>query len=168
MTRLFGTFLAAVCVALAVPLAAAAQEKPPPISSIQQYIETVPTGGGGAAVGHTQPDKPGSSPAKQRIQELLKAAGDDASILESIATSRAYGAPDLDARLRSKGRVFDANAIDRSDPANPKPRDVGADEALSSAVETFAGAGEARVAALIAALVLISASMLASARLRHR
>jgi hypothetical protein len=81
-------------VALAWPGGALAAE-PPPVSSVGQYVETIPTSDGGIASGpraEEQPLKPVplAPPAREALEQR---GGTDAKPLEALATRPEYGAP---------------------------------------------------------------------------
>ena len=175
--------------ALAAPTSAPAAENPPPgekplpgESAIDQYVEDLPAGGGRTAVGRgggkrkALPQRTrerirdeidrlarGTSPgARARLRE-------EVSVLEQVATSAAYGAPQVTlaeptGRARSgqprRMRVFDREDVTR--------KDVPTEKVLSTAVHAAADVSEARVAGLFGALTLISGSALGAASYRRR
>ena len=175
----------AVVAALTGPAAAPAVEipnPPPGESAIEQYVETLPTGEGGAAVGTGGAARTTLPPGiRTRIRRELGrlersargggaaslTADAEAQLLEQIATSAAYGAPQTILRPKGArsgsspggGRVFDRGDVRRG---------VSTQQALTTAVEAAADVSDARVAGLFAVLALISASALATAASRRR
>jgi hypothetical protein len=105
-------------VALAVVAAAAAPADsladPPP--SIEQYTETVPSGAGAKAQGVHRKGKARLSSAAR--SQLRRAGGSDASALEKIATSSAYGAP----TSSSVGTANSSSTRGRPTHGSKKPR----------------------------------------------
>jgi hypothetical protein len=71
--------------------AATSPPVPPDIAAILVYVETIPTGSGAKAVRPGAEQKAPLPPATAR--KLRAEAGRDARILEEIATSSQYGAP---------------------------------------------------------------------------
>jgi hypothetical protein len=71
--------------------AVAATPSRPPSSAIAQYVEIIPTGTGGQAVGVGETK---TTPLPPRVvQEIREQAGPEAATIEKIATSSEYGAP---------------------------------------------------------------------------
>ena len=174
----------AVAAALTGPAAAPAVEipnPPPGESAIEQYVETLPTGEGGAAVGTGGAARTTLPPGIRtrirrelgRLERSARGGGAtlpvdaEAQLLEQIATSAAYGAPQTILRPKGArsgssprgGRVFDRGDVRGG---------VSTQQALTTAVEAAADVSDARVAGLFAVLALISASALATAATRRR
>ena len=71
---------------------------PDDVAAVDQYRETIPTGGGRAGVGQeSQPGTPSAPPAaplpSATRKSLYEDATDVAPVLEQVATSPAFGAP---------------------------------------------------------------------------
>jgi hypothetical protein len=128
------------------------KEPPPDVSSIEQYIENIPTSRGsraaGAGNGAGQPLAP---EARQRLDE---AGGADAAALEQIATSPAYGAPERPLRPTKKTQTRD------DDPS------LGG--AASAAISSPGGGGEWRLGVLGGFIVATTAALGTAAYRRRR
>jgi hypothetical protein len=114
--------IAALLAAGAVTSLAWAQETPPPPEgpAIDQYVETLPSGGGGQAVGVGKArTKPLSHHAAKK---LTRTATPLAPKLKSIATSSSYGAPQQTLPRRSPAPARPATAAKPT--KKPKPRSV--------------------------------------------
>lgn len=102
--------LLAACVLALAPTSLAAP--PPAPSAVAQYVEMIPTGEGGKAVGV---GKTASKPLAPPIARQVKAqAGSAGSLLTRVATSSAYGAP------QSKLRRLPPTALDNRGQRSPK------------------------------------------------
>ena len=140
------TVLIALVTGLAFPAEQAiAQDPPPPpdIPSVAAYVEMVPTSRGPkqAGAGTTRP-----RPLPPRVDELLRTSGgEDAALLEQLATSPGYGAPTGSRRKQPK-------AADEGTVPADRPRS----NALSAAVSVSADGGEGRLLGLILALVAVT------------
>jgi hypothetical protein len=141
----------ALVVAGALTLAAPAagqsppEEPPPGVSSIDQYIEQIPTSRGSRVAG-TGKGKgvPLSPPARRR---LLEQGGRDAAALERIATSPAYGAPERP--LRKSRKIVRPRRED----------DASVGKAVSAAVSAPGEGGEWRLGVLAVALVATTGAL---------
>ena len=180
------TFASAV-VAFVMPATATAAGQPPPGNEpgIAQYTETLPTSGGGQAVGSSS--KSHKLPSK--IQAKLKREGGRAAAsLQVIASSAAYGAPQTKLRtvpLRTRPEPAKPASSKPAKPASPKPAkpasskpaavqsqaagssggQAGAGSAASAAATS---AGHGYVLAVVLALVLLTAVAAAVAVGRRR
>ena len=166
--------LGALVAALALAGEAAAQ-RPCGNSAIDQYVECPPQVGDENAPDVTKPTK---TPLPTDVRTRLFAeGGEDAPILEEIATSSVYGAPQRSAAGNGSGADASGGGPggprrggDGSTPyegADPRD-DVSAGEAVSAAVGAVGGGEAGRMAGLLVFLVLISVAALAAAALRHR
>jgi hypothetical protein len=138
------TVLIALVTGLAFPAEQALADDPPPpdIPSVAAYVEMGPTSRGpkqtGAGASRPRPLPP-------RVDELLRTSGgDDAALLEQLATSPGYGAPTGSQRKQP-----------RADEA-VVPSDRASSNALSAAVSVSADGGEGRLLGLIVALVAVT------------
>jgi len=129
-------------------LAADPPPVPPGTPSISQYVETVPTGNGGASTGA------GGSHPKSLAPDVvtkLRARPDSVSKrLEEVATSPKYGAPRRN--LRPSGH------IDSPKPANP----------LAAAVSAVSDSGDSHLLWLLAAVLVVTTTMVWSTARRQR
>lgn len=133
--------------------AAAAQTAPPPPdddSSIDQYVEEIPTGSGGVAPGTGAKE---TQPLAPSVSAQLDQAGGDAA-LQELATSSEAGAPQ-----------DDLAPVERR-PGVREPG-VGDGSALSAAVSAVSGTGAGRLLGLLAALLLLTAGVISAAAYRH-
>jgi hypothetical protein len=134
---------------------------PDDIAAVDQYRETIPTGGGGTGVG-TGPGTDGGTgtplPAATRAA-LYREAGDLAPVLEAIATSPALGAPTISLESSGRGvRPDDDGATLGS--LEPSP--------ASAAVGAVTGDGASRIVGLLVVLFAISALAVGAATVRQR
>jgi hypothetical protein len=172
--------------ASAAPLAWG-QDPPPPSPppegpAISQYVETIPSGSGGQAVGV---GKSRTKPlAKKAAKKLRQRATPLAPKLHSIATSSAYGAPQQSLpRSTSPAKKAQpakphAQTPARRRPHRPEPtrsvqpeRPVSAERtALSAAVSAATDGGDRGPVLLLAAIVLLTtgAGLVAAARRAQR
>ncbi len=157
---------AAAVASFAMPAAATAAIHPPAGNEpgVAQYTETLPSAGGGEAVGSSS--KAHKLPPK--IQAKLKREGGSAAAsLQVIASSSTYGAPQtklrtVSPRPRSEGKkpaVVPSQAV----AASGGQADAGA---AASAAATSAGHGY--VLAVVLALVLLTAAAAAITVSRRR
>jgi hypothetical protein len=120
---------------------------PPGTPSISQYVETVPTSNGGSSPGSA---KRQVRPLPQRIASNLHKAGDPtAKRLEAVATSSDYGAPQ------------------RNLPVSPGYAQT-QENALSAAVSAVSDSGDSHLLWVLAALVVVTTTMVWSTAQRHR
>jgi hypothetical protein len=177
----------ALATAGAMTAVAWAQDPPPPPPegpAISQYVETVPSGDGGNAVGV---GKPRSKPLPKKAAKKLDAKKTPlAPKLRSIATSSSYGAPQQTLPRRVKQAPVKKQTPVRHRPTAAKPRKVpntsaahpvGRDDgtsqaertALSAAVSAATGGSDRAPVILLAAIVLATtAAALAAAARRGR
>jgi hypothetical protein len=143
---------------VASPAQALADDPPRPtdIPAVSAYVEMVPTSRGprqaGAGTARGRPLAP-------RIDRLLRTrGGDDAALLERLATSPAYGAPPSDRPKKPPTK---------SGPPEPAtPSSSG--NALSAAIDAGGDGGEGRLLRLLLVLTAVTAVIGAVAALRRR
>ena len=134
---------------------------PDDVAAVDQYRETIPTGGGRTGVGQesnaatTAPAAP--LPTATR-KSLYEEEAEVAPVLEQVATSPAFGAP--------------KEPLQQSGP-RVKPDESGAagsvePSAASAAVGAVTGDGANRVVGLLIALFAISALAVGAAAVRQR
>jgi hypothetical protein len=130
------------------------EEPPSGVSSIDQYIEQIPTSRGSRVAG--QGDGKGQPLSPQARRALREHGGPDAAALERIATSPAYGAPE-----RPLGKSRDMVRPPTEDDASLR-------RALSAAVEAPGEGGAWRLGVLAGVLVATTAGLGTAAFLRRR
>jgi hypothetical protein len=150
--RTYLGMVAVASLALAAATPALAQDPPPPTPpSIDQYVETVPTAGGGTSPEVT---KQGVQPLPAKVATRLHNSSDATTKeLAPIATSSAYGAPQT--------------PLSRPAPRAGPTRDAG-DNALSSAVSAVGDSSDSHVFWLLGAVIIVTTSMVWAAARRHR
>jgi hypothetical protein len=153
--------LAAAGAALSIAAPAVAQtppeEPPPDVSSIEQYIEQIPTSRGSRVAG--QGDEKGQPLAPRARRALREEGGTDAPALERIATSPAYGAPERPLRPRKKSREL---------VRMPPDDDTSLGGAVSAAVSAPGEGGEWRLGVLAGFLVASTGAIGVAAYRRRR
>jgi hypothetical protein len=154
--------------ALALVAAAPAfgEEPPPPTPpgtpSISQYVETVPTSSGGASPGV---GKSRSKPLPRTVAKRLRARPDAVTQrLRAIATSSVYGAPQRDLTPPTKR----TSSRGGSEPAPSKRAEPKAANALSAAVSAVSDSGDSHVFWLLAAVIVVTTTMVWATARRHR
>ena len=130
---------------------------PDDIAAVDQYRETIPTGGGRAGVG-TQGDDAGATnlPGSTRA-ELQEEAGELAPVLENVATAPEFGAPAASLDDSAHGVKPEEDGTASIEPS-----------AASAAVGAVTGDGANRVVGLLVVLFAISALAAGAAALRQR
>jgi hypothetical protein len=185
LSRLAGLAVLVLVTAFAAPgqaLAAGAPKPPPDTSAIDQYIEVVPTGGGGAAGGVGAPK---SKAVSKRIGTLLSTnGGKDAATLRAVVSSSAYGAPqqqlqetsdpEQQAPAKTKPPAKSKPGSKAKHGSKPKAKPVttvratpGTPSALSAAFSASAGGGS-HAFWLLAILLVTTLVALVTAGLRQR
>jgi len=117
--------------------------RPTDIPAVSAYVELVPTSRGPreAGVGATR-----GRPLDRRVERLARTqGGEDAALLERLATSPAYGAPWSPTPKTPVSKI------------EPKPRSSSSDNALSAAVDAGAEGGVGRLLALLVLLTAVTA-----------
>jgi hypothetical protein len=166
-----GAAVAALAVALAAPALALGQVTPPPPpqtlppdAAVLQYREAIPTGSGPVAPGgqggrtaHTTP----LAPAAER--RLAARGGADGPILERVATSSSYGAPQqADPRGDEAGAGTPSQVGRGPDPGASPGRGLGA--AAGTVAEDVGG----RLFALLLGMLVVGAAVVVTARRESR
>lgn len=150
----------------------------PCAAAVCQYVEQVPTAGGSKP---TSGGRKSVTPLSRAVKQRLYAkAGKDATLLEQVATSSDYGAPQgtpaKRAAPKEKKSKKDRNSEtsgDRSDldgaaaaAASEDPPSFG--NALSASVDVVADGSNGRLIGLVVVLLAITGFALASAGYRAR
>jgi hypothetical protein len=158
----FPVVLAALAAALALAPAGNAQTPPPDIGAVDEYREIIPSAGGGRPVDGDGGSKKARLPSKAR-ETLSREGGSDTSVLEEMATSSRYGAPQesLDEGTTRAPRNPERGAGDlEAGSAEPSVSSA----AASAVTEEEAGAP----VGLLTALAAIAALLTGTAIYRHR
>ena len=135
-------------------------------SAVDQYVEQVPTSEG------SRPSDPRLGGGQKRSlpsaveKELANAGGKDAKVLEEVATSSAYGAPQEKLRLGAKEKRRLREAV--ADLRGGDDSAGGVRNALAAPVSVLAEGSDARLLALAIAMALIALTTLVSAAYRQR
>lgn len=154
--------VAALAAALAFAPTGSAQTPPPDIGAVDEYREIIPSAGGGRPADGQGDSKRARLPSKAR-ETLSRDGGADTTVLEDMATSSRYGAPQESLDEGTAGapsnRASGAGdaAVGSSEPSVPSA-------AASAVTEGEAGAP----VGLLAALVGIAALVAGTAFYRHR
>jgi hypothetical protein len=148
-------------------------------AAVAQYVEQINTATGSCATGYGKPHVKPLKPAVQR--KLTQQGGTDASVLQAVATSSAYGAPQstLPARSTSRGSAARPHgkkakgiAPGASAGTRVKLPDVRTDptpsRALSAAANVVADGSNGRLIGLALFLVALTLVALAAATYRQR
>jgi hypothetical protein len=146
-----------VAALVAVDPAAAADPPPDPSdSALAQYVEQIPTSSGPKAVSQADSQAAGGPLPAAAESELRAEGGDDAQLLEEVATSPSLGAPAHEPRNRASAQ--------KGAPTSKStgPEAVGASESTASELVS------ARVIGLLAVLggVTLAAALFAASRRR--
>jgi hypothetical protein len=138
----------AVGAALWLASAGSAVAAGPPPPAIAQYVETLPTAGGGAVSGYgkTHVLKLPRS-VTRRVDEQ---AGEQAGALKALATSSQFGAPQ--STLRPRKHAPKARATTPSAPSK---------QAAASAPLVTSGSGNGSIVVLAVLLAVLTAAMIA-------
>ena len=164
--------LAAAVAGVAFPAAARGDDAPPSNAAILQYVEQVPTSSGTSV---PRGDKRRAA-LPSRVREQVRAeAGADAALLEEVATSPAYGAPQRTIpapRAENKAPRAGTTRVTPRQPRQPRqPRaevsvpDVGFASAVGGAVAGDDGRGSLLLFAVLA--VVTSAAIAAAVTQRQ-
>jgi hypothetical protein len=187
LSRLAGLAVLLLVTAFAAPgeaLGAGPPKPPPDTSAIDQYIEVVPTGGGGSAGGVGAPK---SKSVSKRIGTLLSTnGGKDAATLRAVVSSSAYGAPQQQlqqtsepeqqapAKTKPAAKPKPGSKAKHASKPKPKPKPVttvratpGTPSALSAAFSASAGGGS-HAFWLLAIILVTTLGALVTAGLRQR
>lgn len=168
LSRAVGLAVLLVLAVFAAPgqaLAKTPPKPPPDTSAIDQYVEVVPTGGGGVVLGVGARQ---STAVSKRIGKLLSTqGGKDAATLGAMVSSSVYGAP--------QQRLHQTSAPKKQAPAKtktkaaptPKPATPTAPSPLAAVVSASGGSGS-HAFWLLAVLVVTTLAALVTAALRQR
>lgn len=121
-------------------------------SSVQQYVEQLPTSCGSHASGSG--NRQTKLPASLE-QEIQTKGGKDAALLEKIATSEAYGAPQHRIKTSNRRRRILTDSADHTNP-------------LAASVGVVTDGSDARLIVLVILMLGTAAILLATAVLRRR
>jgi hypothetical protein len=168
------TVLAFVVLMILPPAATAASGADPSNPSLDQYVESVPTshgdppGGGGSTRGHISTSH---LPASVRHQ-IAAHGGRDATQLEAIATSPAFGAP-ADAVASTTGRPSGTSGAGNASPRHSTARPpLASGDTRPSGVDAFTTAathgGGGSTGVLAIGLVVITLMAVGIALSRRR
>jgi hypothetical protein len=153
-------------------------------AAVAQYVEQINTATGSCATGYGKPHVKPLKPAIQR--KLTREGGSDAKLLQQVATSTAYGAPQTTiepstsatsgstprpaTKPKAKPRASKPKAAVRPRPVRlPKVRtDATPSKALSAAANVVTDGSDGRLIALAVVLVVITLAALGAATLRQR
>ncbi len=152
-TRIWSATLLVGVTALLGPTADAGAEPPPPadIAAIAVYVETIPTSTGGVVAGRPPPSPAGSVPARlsaPAAAALEQEGGEEAGLLERVATSPELGAPQRVVPVDDKELEPERTAL--------------------PAIDFSISDGSSRVPWLVAALALITTALTAVWAARRR
>ena len=188
-SRFLIALLGASSIAFAAAAPAFAEDPPPPAPpgtpSIDQYVETVPTGSGGASPGV---GKPRAKSLPRRVRTKLRARPDSVTKrLEAIATSSVYGAPQRDLSSPKTGSARGAGArtspkttvpktgvspkttAPKADVQRRKPsREPNVANPLSAAVSAVSDTSDSHLYWLLAAMIVVTTGMVWAGARRHR
>jgi hypothetical protein len=163
--------LSACAIALIAVAPALADDPPPPTPpgtpSIDQYVETIPTSNGGVS---PSVGKPRTKSLPHRVSAKLRARPDAVTQrLEAIATSSVYGAPqrDLSPPRASATQQTTAPKVDARQRPTPSAEPKAANP-LSAAVSAVSDSGDSHVFWLLAALIVVTTTMVWATARRHR
>jgi hypothetical protein len=124
--------------------------------SVDQYVESVPTGDGGTSGGGGAKPEGGTLP--QRVRDRLQEeGGSDAAQLEAVATSPALGAP-------AAGKPAPTTRRDDATPRADAPKPSALDAATTAAVDN----GGAPIGVLVGGMLALTAIAGAAAFARRR
>jgi hypothetical protein len=156
---------AGVATLLALPGTAGAQTSDIP-SAVDQYVEDVPTGGGSAVPGSGGGSDSNLPPGVSA--QISEQGGSDAPLLDQVATSSTYGAPQVERKSKPSGPTISGGMMERREGdggAAAPETDVSVGSALSSAVSGDEGG---RLVGLLVLLLAVSIGALAVSAARHR
>jgi hypothetical protein len=159
-----------LCVCALVWTSPAFAEDPPPPTppgtpSIDQYVETVPTSQGGAS---TSLGKPRKKRLPDKVATQMRTIPDRLTQrLETAATSSTYGAPKRDLP-RPRRNAADLPRPRRSAPADrgASSREPEAANPVSAAVSAVSDSGDSHMFWLLAAVIIVTTTMVWTARQR--
>jgi hypothetical protein len=163
MRRIGVALVVAGVLALAAPAVAQnpPEEPPPGVSSIDQYIEQIPTSRGSRVAGAG--NRKGQPLPPQVRRQLREQGGADAAALERLATSPAYGAPERPLAGSSEPPRRKSRELVRV----PRDDDSSLGGALSAAASAPGEDGEWRLGVLAIVLLATTAGLGAAAYRRR-
>ena len=139
-------------------------------SSVQQYVEQLPTSCGSkpSGLGHHKTTLP-----KSLKQKIHKEAGKDAALIEKIATEEAYGAPQGDQQKATPKTKKSAKHPIRAKHTNKKLNKLLSDSEehanpISAAGGVITDGSDSRLIALVIVMLGIAAVVLATAVHKRR
>lgn len=167
MLRAFLTLLVAAVGSLAIGGTIAAAAPPPGDAGISQYVETVPTSGGGQVAGSGGKHKP-LTPAQRTA--LRKKGGKDAGVLNRLSTSSAYGAPQksLSAASTAKQTAKSAPQQSGAGATTATTTTIGRSASSSGASSGSGGSRLPLLLAIVAAAAVLATIAAAIVQRRHR
>ena len=132
-------------------------------SAVDQYVEQVPTSSGSVVSGQGGGQKRELPRSVQK--QLADAGGEDATVLEDVATSSDYGAPQEQLKLdkKDKARLREAVTDLRGEDSRV---DVGS--AVAAPVSVLAEGNDGRLLGLVIVMALIALATVAAAAYRQR
>jgi len=145
------TLLVGVTALLGRTADAGAEPPPADVAAIAVYVETIPTSTGGVVAGRTPPSPAGSVTARlsaPAAAALEQEGGEEAGLLERVATSPELGAP---------------QRIVPTDDKQLKP-----ERTALPAIDISISDGSSRIPWLVAALALITAALTGAWAARRR
>ncbi len=144
-------------------------------AAVCQYVEQIPTSGGSQA---TLPGgKARTTPLAPALRRrLFSEAGKDAALLEQIATSSAFGAPQTPARTQGKkgkkgngASAGPGRASGGDEESRPRPsQQPSLGKSLSAVGAVVTDGSEGRLIGLLVVLLLITALAVLAAAFRQR
>jgi hypothetical protein len=153
--------IAALAFAAPAPAQSPPEEPPPGVSSIDQYIEQIPTSRGSRVAGAG--NRKGQPLPPQVRRQLREQGGADAAALERIATSPAYGAPERPLNRASERSRRKSRELVRV----PRDDDSSLGGALSAAASATGEDGGWRLGVLGGVLLATTAGLCAAAYRRR-
>ncbi len=172
------TVLAGVLVFAGLTDAAAAKGRPPRpggSAAVAQYVEQFPTSSGSQATGVGKVQTKPLAPSLSR--KLTTEGGSDAQLLQQVATSSAYGAPQHILHTKRPKTTIggEGRGFGRGSPFGDGARgrgQIGGDatprRALSAAVNVVSDGSDGRLIGLVVLLAAITAVAVAAAAYRQR
>jgi hypothetical protein len=162
-SQLHRFLVAGLVLAIAAPAAAADTIAPPGNAGAQEYLEAVPTAGGGKVGGSS--GKPGSGTLSKRDRSSLAAQGSDGKAAAALAETSAPAASHTSSPAKKHHHSKSAPAAASSDPA---PSGGGPSLAAASAKTVGGKGGMGAALPIVLAVALVGAAGLALLRRRSR
>jgi hypothetical protein len=152
--------VAAAATLILLPAHASAQT-PDDSGGVDQYVEDIPTGGGSKVPGQGGKKQKKELP-KQVAQQIRSQGGSDASLLDDVASSADYGAPQTTIVASRSGAAMESREGDND--ASPQT-DVNALDGLEA---SGGGSGSGRLVGLLVLIGLVSVAAFGVSGLRRR